>query len=52
MNWKVKGWAVKMNGEPCKFCGKPINYLRDAISVKEWNISGMCQMCQDKVFGK
>jgi hypothetical protein len=26
-------------------------HFRDALSKKEYNISGMCQSCQDKTFG-
>jgi len=26
--------------------------FRDALSIKEFGISGMCQKCQDKIFGK
>ena len=39
----------------CVFCGKPIdpkNDFRNAISLKEFTISGICQACQDGVFGK
>lgn len=32
-------------------CGKPIDGFRDDLSAKEYRISGMCQTCQDKVFG-
>ncbi len=32
-------------------CGKPIDGFRDELSRKEYRISGMCQTCQDKVFG-
>lgn len=40
----------------CATCGKEIpaklmDEFRDAISVKEYYISGMCQTCQDEVFG-
>ena len=34
-------------------CGQPVNPtidFRDALSRREYNISGMCQMCQDSVF--
>ena len=33
-------------------CGKPITEFRDSLSMKEYTISGLCQECQDKVFGK
>lgn len=26
--------------------------FRDALSLREYRISGMCQNCQDEVFGK
>jgi len=33
-------------------CGKPASQFRNAISVKEFSISGLCQNCQDEFFGK
>ena len=35
----------------CPTCGGPVHPFRDALSEKEFKISGMCQSCQDKVFG-
>lgn len=35
----------------CPICKKPVGEFRDRESVKEFNISGMCQACQDKTFG-
>jgi hypothetical protein len=38
----------------CVMCGEKINPdkdFRDDISRKEYDISGLCQKCQDKVFG-
>lgn len=35
----------------CPICGKKIIGFRDALSLKEFRISGMCQECQDGVFG-
>lgn len=32
-------------------CGKPATKFRDEISRKEFTISGLCQECQDKIFG-
>ncbi len=34
-------------------CGKPVdlNEFRDELSRLEYNMSGMCQACQDKTFG-
>jgi hypothetical protein len=35
----------------CATCGKPVTEFRDSVSKKEYTISGMCQECQDSVFG-
>jgi len=37
----------------CPFCGKKIdvNSFRDALSLREFEISGICQVCQDDFFG-
>jgi len=32
-------------------CGLPATKFKDAISAKEYTISGLCQTCQDRVFG-
>ena len=36
----------------CPWCKKPINMIdfKDALSVKEFGISGLCQRCQDSFF--
>ena len=36
----------------CTTCGKLVQDFRDLVSHKEYQISGMCQECQDSVFGK
>lgn len=38
----------------CATCGKDIKEedFRNEISKKEYTISGMCQKCQDSVFGE
>ena len=38
----------------CPFCGVEFDKedLRNAISIKESNISGLCQKCQDDIFGE
>ena len=36
----------------CWACEKEIKGFRDPRSIKEFKISGMCQDCQDEVFGK
>ncbi len=39
----------------CMTCDKAYNLtaedFRDALSIREYQISGMCQECQDSVFG-
>lgn len=37
----------------CPLCGNPVNRedFRDELSMREFNISGMCQKCQDRIFG-
>ena len=35
----------------CPTCQGEIGEFRDALSRKEFGISGMCQACQDSVFG-
>ena len=34
----------------CSMCGNPTGEFRDALSRKEYTISGWCQKCQDKMF--
>ncbi len=36
----------------CPFCNKSVGEFRDEISKKEHEISGLCQSCQDDMFGK
>jgi len=38
----------------CPFCQNNIDItrFRDALSRKEYQISGLCQTCQDEMFGK
>lgn len=32
-------------------CGQPAVTFRDELSQKEYRISGLCQACQDSIFG-
>ena len=32
-------------------CGKPAGNFRDGKSLEEYTISGLCQKCQDDLFG-
>lgn len=36
----------------CVMCGEQAVLFSDELSVKEFYISGMCQKCQDSVFGE
>ena len=45
------GLKAKINAGKCPTCGEPANSFRDEISHKEFMISGMCQECQDSIFG-
>ncbi len=38
----------------CPFCNKHVDWsdFEDDLSVKEFKISGLCQACQDEIFGK
>lgn len=38
----------------CPFCGHDVkeDEFRDNLSKREFQISGLCQSCQDKTFGK
>ena len=42
--------SLAIAGRSCVTCGKRADLFRDSLSVKEYHISGMCQICQDKVF--
>jgi hypothetical protein len=36
--------------DKCVVCKGPATEFKDEISRKEFSISGLCQICQDKVF--
>jgi len=50
------GRSTAIEGDRCVphpiGCGKPIEGFRDEQSAREYRISGLCQNCQDEVFGK
>lgn len=35
----------------CPCCKQFVTKFRDPLSKKEFEISGLCQKCQDKIFG-
>jgi len=41
-----------IGGDFCVSCKSPANDFADELSRREFAISGMCQSCQDSVFGK
>lgn len=40
-----------MNEGRCPLCKCKIGDFRDELSRREYKISGLCQKCQDKIFG-
>lgn len=46
------GTAKAIEEKKCPTCNKPIGEFRDLTSRREYLISGMCQACQDSVFGE
>lgn len=45
--------ALKRGNGPCMICGQFVEQeqLRDDLSKREFQISGLCQKCQDDTFG-
>jgi hypothetical protein len=43
--------SVAFESSACVICSGPANAFRDTTSEKEYTISGMCQGCQDKIWG-
>ena len=43
----------RVKNKKCPICSCAINMtmFRDAESIREYTISGLCQHCQDSVFG-
>jgi len=37
--------------DKCATCGGEVGEFRDDCSKREYSISGMCQKCQDGIFG-
>ena len=49
----LQDWVDCVDEMKCPGCNKPINAydFRDELSKKEYHISGLCQKCQDEIFG-
>ena len=45
----LPGPKAKEEGK-CPLCGNNVGAFKDALSEKEFGISGMCQKCQDEMF--
>lgn len=45
--------VARVEAGQCPFCLKSISTdsFRDELSLKEFHISGLCQQCQDEMFG-
>lgn len=41
----------RIENNRCTMCGEAAENFTDSLSEKEFSISGMCQVCQDEVFG-
>lgn len=37
--------------QTCVMCKGPATEFKDALSKKEYGLSGICQKCQDSIFG-
>ena len=44
-------FSEAMKDNICVSCKVPITGFRNFISLKEFTLSGLCQECQDSVFG-
>tara|TARA_B100000131_G_scaffold168442_1_gene162784 strand:+ start:8554 stop:8763 length:210 start_codon:yes stop_codon:yes gene_type:complete len=42
--------SVAREGQTCVTCGGSAKEFKNAVSAKEYTLSGMCQVCQDKFF--
>ena len=42
---------TSITNDLCVMCGQSADKFDDELSQKEFSISGMCQQCQNKIFG-
>ena len=45
------GTMQAIENKQCPMCREPIGGFRNEISEREYTISGLCQSCQDEMFG-
>jgi len=46
-----KDREATIKADKCMTCSGPAIEFRNQLSKREYTISGMCQVCQDSVFG-
>ena len=46
-----KSLTNAQEGGVCVSCEREVKEFRNKLSLKEYSISGMCQECQDSIFG-
>lgn len=44
------GTNAAIKAHKCPSCRRDIDGFKDALSQREYEISGLCQICQDKIF--
>ena len=53
---KTFGRTTAIKGDKCVRtpigCGGPATEFKDELSRREYGISGLCQKCQDRIFGE
>jgi hypothetical protein len=43
-------YAIAKSNYSCIMCGRPVGKFRDAATKLEYDISALCQQCQDDCF--
>jgi hypothetical protein len=46
------GTAKAIENKQCPLCLKPITDFKDKVAEEEYSISGLCQRCQDRIYGE
>lgn len=49
---RLFGRTTAIKSDTCAWCNQPARDFKDSLSRKEYTISGLCQICQDSVFGE
>ena len=52
MTFFGRSHSLAKAGNQCVCCGKSATDFRDERSKREYNISSLCQICQDEVFSE